>query len=498
MARPAAQMAPVPGLMFRRAPSRYPLMHRSLVMAFWLAPVMGLLFQSYLAGMAVVVLFLIAGTLWRRDEPPMLVYCLLFQWFNVMVGRLYQQVTGVLPGGGYEDLDLATFLSLIGLLAVALGVRTVPEILGSRWHRVYSAADETTSAYNVRRLFGAVVIVYGISWVAEVGTLGISFQFAGFLSHLLGFRAALLVLLFMTILQQKRGYMYGVAAALFVILPSSISMFAGWSAVFTLFLVVLLGEWKPWSRIPLERTRNRRILVLISSLVVALFVFGTIWQGGVKMAWRAELRAGAVTAAPTEKMEILGGIVADTITDMDWGQGLESFFERMTGTFYFSRVLDHVPSVVPHEGGALTWRAVTHIFTPRFLFPEKPELGSTSLLVRKYTGLYVAGEESETSIGLSYMAEMYIDYGPYFMFLPLFAWGLLVGLTCMALYRLAPSRAIGGAAVVALLGQPFASFEGEFAYLLGGLIQAALIYSVLLYFAGSWFHRWMQASAQKR
>jgi hypothetical protein len=403
----------------------------------------------------------------------------------------------VLPGGGYEDLELATFLSLLGLLTVALGVRTVLDVLGSKWHREYSASDVATSTYNIRRLFLAVITVYGISWVAEAGTVGVSLQFAGFISQVLGFRAALLVLLFMTILRQKQGYGYGVAAALFVILPSSISMFAGWSAVFTLFLVVLLGEWKPWSRNPLERILNRRIQVLIASLVVALFVLGTIWQGGVKMAWRAELRAGAFAAAPTEKMEILGGIVADTVADMDWSQALESFFERMTGTFYFSRVLDHVPGVVPHEGGALTWRAVTHIFSPRFLFPEKPELGSTSILVRKYTGMYVAGEESETSIGLSYVAEMYIDYGPYSMFIPLFAWGFLVGLTCMALYRLAPSRAIGGAAVVAMLGQPFASFEGEIAYLLGGLIQSVLIYSVLLYFAGPWFHRKLSEASRK-
>jgi hypothetical protein len=473
-------------------------MQRAWVIAFWLAPVAGLLFQSFLAGMAVVVFFLITGMLWRRDEPPMLVYCLLFQWFNVMVGYLYQQVTGVLPGGGYEDLELATFLSLLGLLTVALGVRSALDVPGSRWHREYSAADEATSIYNVRRLFLAVIAVYGFSWVVEAGTVGVSFQFSGFISQMLGFRAALLVLLFMAILHQRREYRYGLAAALFVLLPSSISMHAAWSAVFTLLLVVLLGEWKPWSRNLIERTRNRRILVLIASLVVTLFVLGTIWQGGVKMAWRAELRAGAFAAAPTEKMEILGGIVADTVTDMDWSQALESLFERLTGTFYFSRVLDHVPRVVPHEEGALTWRAVTHIFSPRFLFPEKPELGSTSILVRKYTGMYVAAEESETSIGLSYVAEMYIDYGPYFMFLPLFAWGLLVGLTCMALYRLAPSRAIGGAAVVAMLGQPFASFEGEIAYLLGGLIQSVLIYSVLLYFAGPWFHRWMQASAQKR
>ena len=45
-----------------------------------------------------------------------------------------------------------------------------------------------------------------------------------------------------------------------------------------------------------------------------------------------------------------------------------------------------------------------------------------------YTGSRVAGTEEGTSIGIGYMAESYIDFGPIYMFVPILLLGVFYGL----------------------------------------------------------------------
>jgi len=87
--------------------------------------------------------------------------------------------------------------------------------------------------------------------------------------------------------------------------------------------------------------------------------------------------------------------------------------------------------VLPYTNGQIMEDALTHIITPRFLFPEKGELQSDSEMVRKYTGVRVAGgtDTNFTSIAFGYAAESYIDFGLPWMFIPVFLYGMLAGLT---------------------------------------------------------------------
>src|SRR5205823_8661918 len=83
---------------------------------------------------------------------------------------------------------------------------------------------------------------------------------------------------------------------------------------------------------------------------------------------------------------------------------------------------------IPHTGGDLLGSASAHVVQPRIFFPDKPELPSDSDLVRKYSGVYVAGREQNTSIAFGYVAESYVDYGVPLMFAPIFVFGAVVGL----------------------------------------------------------------------
>jgi hypothetical protein len=78
--------------------------------------------------------------------------------------------------------------------------------------------------------------------------------------------------------------------------------------------------------------------------------------------------------------------------------------------------------------------ALIHIVTPRVFFPNKAELPSDSEEVRKYSGVHVAGRETNTSIAFGYAPEAYIDFGIPLMFVPVFLFGVAVGFL-YALFR---------------------------------------------------------------
>ena len=470
-------------------PALYPLQRRFLIWAVSAGLISGLVFLSPLIGLSFFVLFVILGALWRIEEPPILVFCLSFQWLFVVTGYYYQLFTGDFPGGLPGDLEGAVLLSLLGLLIIVLGVRLGLKLLEARLLLRRGKVEPKVHVYHIGRLFWYVIIAYSISWVVKVGPTEFAFDVAGFISHAVAFRGVLLCLLFLAVLRQRTGYRYAAIAGVFVFLPEATSMFAAWSGVFFLLFILLMGEWKPWSGSVADRRRNTRLASTLTGVTACLFVMALIWQGGVKSNWRWALATGAAEAGPTEKLKILGSITEDVLSQLDWSQAWESLAERLSGAYYFSHVLLHVPGIVPYENGELTMRALEHTFKPRFLFPDKPDLGSNSWLIREYAGFYPAGDESGTSIGLTYMAEFYIDFGRVGMFVPLFLWGILIGLAYGALFLLSPSHEFACAAVAVMFPQPFASFEGEIAYLLAGLLQVFIVFGLLLFLFGPVFHR---------
>lgn len=470
--------------------STYPLERRGLIVGAIIGSVVGLLLWNALAGLAFFVLAAIIGLLWRKDEPPVLVFCLCFQWLFTVVGYLYLLWTGVFPFQDFPvgDLDGATLLSLLGLLVIIVGARLGIRLL-ARKSRTVSSPVTAAAAYDVRLLFWAVVCLYITNWFFEIFPRELAFNQAQLISTVLSVRDIFLCLLLLSVFSQRTGYRYAIAAAIFVTLPQSISQHSAFSWIFIFIGIALLREWRPWLKLPQVRKRNRLIITTSAGIGIVLLFLALIWQGGVKDNWRYMLRAETRLSSPIDKLEALASITQKTYSNLEWSDAAQSLATRLCGTFYFSHTLLHVPQRVAYEDGALTLRAINHTLKPRFLFPNKPDLGSNSWLIWQYTGLPAAGEESETSIGLTYMAEFYVDYGRYLMFLALFAWGLLIGLIYGWVFRRAPSVLMAGATVMVLFPQPFSSYEGEIAYLLGGLIQTTLVFVVLLHFLGPLVHR---------
>lgn len=472
--------------------SPYPLQRRFAIWGVLAGIMTGLLFQSALAGFSFVVIFLSTGALWRRDEVPILPYCIAYQWLFVVSGFFYWQVTGTYPGfGTVGDMESAVLLCLIGLCVLTVGIRSANRVKPGLVESAHRKLTSFTCRYNISRLFWWVIVLQSINFFFEINPKLIAYSMAEIIKNVLAFRGILFIVLLLAIFRQRQGYLRGLTAIVYATIPNLASYMSAFAGAFILLFVVLLSEWRPWSGTMTEARRSRRMIWAVVGMALVLFGSAMVWQGAVKHQWRYMINNRAVEDySILEKVMVFTSLVPDSLGDINPETALAMLSQRTSsGLFYFSYVLERVPDIVPHEDGALTWRVFNHIIKPRFLFPEKLDLGSDSWLIWKYAGLAAAGAEQGTSIGLSYMAQFYIDFGAVGMFVPILCYGFIIGLIYRLFILACPSYVFYLAAIISIFMSNFTTFEGEIAKLIGGLIQQSLICAVILIVIGPWLQR---------
>ena len=106
-----------------------------------------------------------------------------------------------------------------------------------------------------------------------------------------------------------------------------------------------------------------------------------------------------------------------------------------------------------------------------------------------YTGSRVAGTESDTSIGIGYMAESYIDFGPIYMFTPILLLGVFYGLIYRYFIARKTFRTLGFALGTALLLTVHQDFGASNAKIVGGMVTGLIISAAVFEIAKRNFRR---------
>jgi hypothetical protein len=179
-----------------------------------------------------------------------------------------------------------------------------------------------------------------------------------------------------------------------------------------------------------DRQNMRHWLALASAAVFAV-TLGLVWMG-IRVDYRRDyVDLDNFQSSRSARVDRVTGLTTDFLKSDPgnlWATA-DNLVDRMWTIYYPALALKRVPDQLPHTDGAFFQGALLHIVTPRVLFPGKQNLQSDSEKVRKYSGVMVAGEEQNTSIAFGYSAESYIDYGLPWMFVPVFLWGLVLGLS---------------------------------------------------------------------
>ncbi|HUR41133.1 MAG TPA: hypothetical protein VM240_08175 [Verrucomicrobiae bacterium] len=367
-----------------------------------------------LACMATLTFLVLA--LWRPGEPPILFFAAGYQWAQVSAKVFHANYRDVPISELYslapDMVGRATLLSLAGLVVLAAGMwMAVRHFRAAQITNIHRRAE----TLSLDRVFIAYLVVGVASGVLSFG----AWYVLALSQILLAIAAVKWVLFFLLsyLVFRRWRRLYYVPIAFVLEIVSGIGFFAGWQTVFFVCAIALMAS----------KVSNRRLLWVVSILAVLLLSFALAWTG-IKREFRAYLNQGSgeqvTLRSPAEMIGTFASMVS-TLEANAFDDSVDNLLERLAYVDFFAAILSRVPAHIPHTDGALWGQAVLHVLTPRLLFPGKDVLPSDSQMTREYTGLPVS--DFGTSISMGYLAETYVDFGAYLMFVPIamlgMAWG---------------------------------------------------------------------------
>jgi hypothetical protein len=371
----------------------------------------------WLAGASVGVLLLGWRLLASHEGPPVLALAFTYQWGQVTAGIFYRALTGeTLPA--FEDSDWETMV-MIGLgcvTAIAVGVHLGIHVARAYWEL---PADAPQVAFSWRTLAIAYVVLVVVAGVVQQ----LAWEYPTLTQAILAIGFSRLALLFLIMRRLTRPefqwkWIGGLLA--FEILLGFTGFFAGFREPLMMGVIATIEVF--------DRHKKQH-WAMAGALAVVMGVTSLLWMG-VRTEYREDYQAELHAQSRSVRFERIralseGWIAQDT---EQLRQNLSALVDRIWAIYYPALAIARVPSMLPHTDGTILSGALFHLVTPRILFPDKGELPSDSEMVRKYSGAYVAGTETETSIAFGYAAESYLDFGLPMMFVPVLVFGLVMGI----------------------------------------------------------------------
>ena len=380
--------------------------------------------DKQLFGVASLLLIFLAKSSWRHDEPKIIFFGVAFYWMTVCTLMIYgiffnrpmvelTQVSSTFIYTSYLAL-FSTFIYSYGILYAIKNIEIYNEF------QLYKELEKFDgkklllfySIYSfVASVFGGVVLSLGGLSQAGVALIWVKWAFLTLLiMHTLLFPS-----------NQKWVFI--------ILLIEVILSFSGFWSSFKDYLFMAAASFLTFS----SRLSVKRVVQVVALGIVSFFLM-VVWSV-VKGEYRAFLTGGEksqviATESKTGNLQKLTELVGEKFNkehfDENFSKGVEALAFRISYTEFFAMAVRQVPDILPYEEGNLLMAGFEHVFKPRLFFPDKKNIDD-SYLTSKYTGRQFSGADQGVSFSLGLVAERYIDYGPLFMFLPIFGFGLMLG-----------------------------------------------------------------------
>ena len=441
------------------------------------------LFGHWLAGVAVAALIAI----WRllrnpEDEgPPVLALAMTVQWVQVTAGIFYTGLTGrPLSPTDAPDTDRMVLIGLGCVLSLTAGLWFGVRQVRGRMPKLENAPNEVVGwRLLIMIYFGALAatgVMQQFAWSYPTLTQAI---FVLTFAHL--------AILFLMLRRLTRPVLR--PELILLLLAFEVSL--GFTGYFSNFKEpLLLGGLAMLETFDARRTQH---WVLGAVLAGVLATASVMWMG-VRTEYRQDIDEQWLDSSRTERLSRMQALLTDWLRQRDdrVQRDFDVLVDRTWAIYYPSLAIGRVPDVLPHTEGQLMSSALLHLVTPRLLFPNKPDLPSDSDLVRKYSGVYVAGVEQNTSIAFGYAAEAYVDFGTPTMFVPVLLFGVFMGAMYEWFLRTIQHRELAVTLVTVVFWMALYLFERSWAKTLG------LSLTMMVYLGGLTFliDRWLMMRDQ--
>jgi len=415
---------------------------------------LGLLSDQWLIAASVPPLWAIWRFLRFEGGPPVLAFAMTYHWAMNVIGLYYYWLTDRKPLG--MQAELYPEMVLIGLVCIVLFVAGLAagDGLVVRQLKARPQRDVAIGWGNLLLAYFALLISRGAlrdyAWTISPGlTQGVL--------ALTYIRFALFYLILRRLVYLRR-WAQGTA---FVALELTLGL-TGFFAEFRepLFIAIVVIA---------EQFDYRRAVhwVALSAIATVMLLTGVLWMG-----IRSPLRSDAEQLA---HLTLLQRLDYTTTLAQTFASGateskldaVDNFIDRMWDVYYPALALARVPSQVPHSDGEIMTAALQHVVTPRILVPDKKDVESDSLQVRRYAGVNVAGPEQNTTISFGYPIQSYIDFGLPLMFVPVFLFAVFMGAAYRMFLRLIIHREIAVAVVTVIFWMALYAGNKSWAKMLG-------------------------------
>ena len=370
-----------------------------------------------LMSLSLFSLYLTYRLFWRKHEPKVIFFGVLITWLTITIKIFYANISGL----RYADLSRSpnivetTYVSLVGFCFFCFGL----------WFAIKDlklSNKKMNELFNTPIDFNRLLMVYVAVSIIHFFLKAFIFSFPGFSQLISGFIQMKLGFLFLILFYTFKTKKHLSLVFIIILVEIVFSLFSYFSnfkdIVITAIVIITIFP------VRLNMRETAMVLVLSSGFLYAIF----LWQA-VKGDYREYLRGGKSSQSVVvsqenalKKLQELSGKSGSA----NKNDVLYQTVDRISYIEFFSQATDNVPSKISYENGKLWVANIMHVLQPRILFPGKEAIDD-SKMVNKYATVKVSTASQGTTFSLGYMAESYIDFGPYLMFIPIFFVGWLLG-----------------------------------------------------------------------
>ncbi len=365
--------------------------------------------------------------------------------------------------------DLACFLSLVGLVFLALGLKfwvdKIPPIN-------FDFIKEKSREINLNKVFLLYIFWFFLyNFLREYAFLFLS-------TTQIILRVALLkwvivcIFAFVSILNKKKIWLFALIVA-FEFIFGFLSYFSNFKTVI-FFVAIILFSF----------IQKVKIKYLFFSLPVVLLLANLAFTWfAVKGSYRKFLNKGTSTqtvqVSSTEALKKVYTLVNELPPDVK-EKAVKLAFERIAYTHFLARTMNYVPKKQPHEKGKLLFNNATYNLIPRVIYPSKP-IKNDLAKFDKYTGDNLVKLTKGVSISLGYFTDAYIDFGKFGMFGIIYLYGFAIGAMMYYFFTNIKQNIIVKFAFINVILYDFIYLEND-GVTFWGIVFLNLVYYSIVYF----------------
>ncbi len=411
---------------------------------------------DWLLGLCTLVLGLGWALLRAEEGPPVLALAYTLQWITVCIGLYYVAITGrPLQATLTSDYQPMVLIGLGCLIALMAGLLLGRWLIGR-----LKPMEGVRPAYALT--FKSLVLAYVLATAVAGFIHEFAWSFPSITQAIIAIsflRLGLLYLVLRRLVAADRWLVMAGVLALEIVLGVT-GFHAGFREPLIMAVLAFLERFD---------RQNVRHWVSLGVLFVVMGLLGVAWIS-VRVNYRERYLADEAFAQNRGARFDNLTTAATKWASQDRGEffgNIDLFIDRLWAIYYPALAVARVPDVLPHTNGKLMIDTLAFTFAPRVFFPDKPEIGSDSDLVRKYSGVYVAGADQDTDIAFGYAAESYVDFGVPMMFVPVFIWGTFMGVCYAGMFKYFRHRDIAVSVTTVICWLSLYLFERSWAKTIG-------------------------------